>query len=79
MSASFDSAEDQVWTINIQIRAISEILADDADFVRVIADAVRAQLLKDVRGLGNLYGPTAAQARTPLASQPQVPGTIRLT
>ena len=45
MSASFDSTEDQVWTINIQIRAISEILADDADFVRAIADAVRADVL----------------------------------
>ena len=39
-----------------------------------LANLVRAHLLKDSRRLGNLYGPKAAQKKTPLASKPQVPG-----
>ena len=40
--------------------------------------AVRAQLIKDSRRMGNLYGPTAAQKKTSLASKPQPPGNQRV-
>lgn len=43
-----------------------------------VANQVRAKLLQQVRGLGNLFGPTAAQKKTPLASKPQSPGTQRI-
>ena len=43
-----------------------------------LAALVRAQLLKDARGKGNLFGPKAAQRKTPLASKPQVPGNRRV-
>jgi hypothetical protein len=43
-----------------------------------ITTAVRDQLLKDSRRLGNLFGPKAAQKKTPLASKPQPPGTQRV-
>jgi hypothetical protein len=43
-----------------------------------LALAVRAQLIRDSRRLGNLYGSTAAQKKTPLASKPQNPGTQRV-
>ena len=54
-------------------------LTTDLDFtIQQLADAVRAQLLINSRRLGNLYGPTAAQKKTPLASKPQPPGTQRV-
>jgi hypothetical protein len=43
-----------------------------------LSQLVRAQLIKDSRRLGNLYGPTAAQKKTPLASKPQPPGNQRV-
>lgn len=43
-----------------------------------ITTAVRDQLLRDSRRLGNLFGPKAAQKKTPLASKPQAPGTQRV-
>jgi hypothetical protein len=45
--------------------------------VTQLAYLVRAQLLKDSRRMGNLYG-HVAQKRTPLASKPQNPGTQRV-
>ena len=43
-----------------------------------IAALVRAQLLKDARRMGNLYGPKWVQKKTPLASRPQPPDTRRV-
>jgi uncharacterized protein YajQ (UPF0234 family) len=43
-----------------------------------MADMIRDQLIKDSRRIGNLYGSTAAQKKTPLASKPQNPGTQRV-
>lgn len=64
-----------------------EGLEDDVDVnmpvtvmvpVTQITAAIRAQLLKDARRMSNLFGPTAAQKKTPLASKPQPPGTQRV-
>lgn len=43
-----------------------------------LADLIRAQLLKDSRRLGDLYGSKSAQKKEPLATRPQVPGTQRI-
>jgi hypothetical protein len=66
--ATFASDED------IEINAEMEF---DFSLTELTA-AVRAQLLKDGRRLGNLFGPTVAQKKTPLASKPQPPGTQRV-
>ena len=66
---SYQGADDDV-----DIEEVTEI---NIDLTRLTA-SVRAQLLKDARRLGNLYGPTAAQKKAPLASQPQSPGTQRI-
>jgi hypothetical protein len=67
--ATFDGGDDDV-----EIHNETEI---DIDLVS-LANAVRDQLLKSARGKGNLYGPTWAQKKTPLASKPQAPGTQRV-
>jgi len=43
-----------------------------------LTNMVRNQLLIDARKKGNLFGPTWAQKKTPLASKPQTPGTQRV-
>lgn len=43
-----------------------------------ITAAVRAQLLKDVRAKGNLFGNKYAQKRTPLAAKKAPPQTQRI-
>ena len=42
--------------IQIDIRVIAQELANDTAFIAAIAKAVRDQLTKDVRTMGNLYG-----------------------
>ena len=42
--------------IQIDIRVIAQELANDPAFIAAIAKAVRDQLTKDVRTMGNLYG-----------------------
>ena len=42
--------------IKIDIRVIAQELANDPAFIAAIAKAVRDQLTKDVRTMGNLYG-----------------------
>ena len=46
--------------------------------ITALTALIRAQLLKDARTTGNLFGPTAAQKKTPIASTPQIPGTQRV-
>jgi hypothetical protein len=66
--ADFDPADDQEVRVDVNM-----------DFSLVtITQMVRNQLLKDGRRLGNLFGPRAAQKKTPLASKPQAPGTQRV-
>ena len=66
---SYQGADDDV-----QLHEVTEVVFS----ITELAAAVRAQLIKDSRRLGNLYGPTAAQKKTPLASKPQIPGTQRV-
>ena len=42
--------------IQIDIRVIAQELAKDPTFISAVAKAVRDQLTKDVRTMGNLYG-----------------------
>lgn len=82
MSDVFDSPLDGDVEIHLEteldLTALAMALAASPGALTLLADAVRAQLLVHARGLGNLYGPTAAQSKTPLASVPQPPGTLRL-
>ena len=66
---SYQGGED-----DIDLEEVTEINIDLAQ----LAASVRAQLLKDARGKGNLFGPKYAQKKTPLASKPQVPGNRRV-
>ena len=54
--AGFNSVENQDWNITIDLGIIAEDLAKDPAFIAAIAKAVRDQLTKDVRTMGNLYG-----------------------
>lgn len=42
--------------IEIDLGVISQALATDPTFIAAVAKAVRDQLTKDVRTMGNLYG-----------------------
>ena len=64
--------------IHIDMAALASALSQDTSALTILADMIRNQQLKNARRLGNLYGPTAAQKKTPLASKPQVPGTQRV-
>ena len=66
---SYQGADD-----DIDLEEVTEI---NIDLVQLAA-SVRAQLLKDARRVGTLYGPNWAQKKTPLASKPQPPGTQRV-
>ena len=54
--AEFNSTENQDWNITLDLGIISEDLASNPAFIAAIAKAVRDQLTKDVRTMGNLYG-----------------------
>jgi hypothetical protein len=42
--------------INIDLTVLADKLAKDPTFIAAVAKAVRDQLTKDVRTMGNLYG-----------------------
>ena len=67
--STFDGLSDDV--------EIHEETVIEIDMVQ-LAIAVRAQLLKDARRTGNLFGPTAAQKKTPLASKATPPQNRRV-
>ena len=67
--STHDGIEDDI-ELNIVIPALPTVTE--------LADLIRDQLIKDSRRIGNLYGSTAAQKKTPLASKPQNPGTQRV-
>lgn len=75
---SFQSDDEETWEIEIESGVIANALAKNPQFIREIADAVRDQMIKDSRSIGDLFGPTAAQRKTPLAAQPQAPATQRV-
>ena len=54
--AEFNSVENQDWNITIDLGIVAEDLASNPSFIAAIAKAVRDQLTKDVRTMGNLYG-----------------------
>ena len=56
MSFINEQPSDENWEIEIQSSIIAEALAKDPAFIAAIAKAVRDQLTKDVRTMGNLYG-----------------------
>jgi len=68
--ASFDSTEDQDWTINLDMGLVAEHLAADPAFIAAVSKAVRDQMTKDVRWMGNLFAQWAS-------TQPPAPSTKR--
>ena len=58
--ASFDSTEDQDWTINLDMGLVAEHLATDPAFIAAVSKAVRDQMTKDVRWMGNLFAKWAS-------------------
>jgi len=68
MSFINDQSNDEEWNIEIESSIIAEALANDPAFIQAISLAVRNQMTKDVRWMGNLF---AKWAQT----QPPAPTT----
>jgi len=66
--AEFNSVENQDWNIVLDLSIISEDLASNPAFIAAVSKAVRDQMTKDVRWMGNLF---AKWAQT----QPPAPTT----
>ena len=58
--AEFNSTENQDWHITLDLGIISEDLASNPAFIAAIAKAVRDQMTKDVRWMGNLFAKWAS-------------------
>ena len=67
MSFINDQPNDEDWEIEIQSSIIAEALANDSAFIQAVSLAVRDQLTKDARIMGNLFGQWA-QATAPTAT-----------
>lgn len=70
MSFINDQPNDEDWEIEIQSSIIAEALAKDPAFIQAISLAVRNQMTKDVRWMGNLFAQWAS-------TQPPAPSTKR--
>ena len=66
--AEFNSVENQDWNIVLDLSIISEDLASNPAFIAAVSKAVRDQMTKEVRWMGNLF---AKWAQT----QPPAPTT----
>jgi len=64
MSFINDQPNDEDWEIEIQSSIIAEALAKDPAFIAAVSKAVRDQMTKDVRWMGNLFAKWA-QAQPP--------------
>lgn len=58
--ADFNSTENQDWNITLDLGIISEDLATDPAFIAAVSKAVRDQMTKDVRWMGNLFAKWAS-------------------
>ena len=58
--AEFNSVENQDWNITLDLGIISEDLATNPAFIAAITKAVRDQMTKDVRWMGNLFAKWAS-------------------
>jgi len=58
--AEFNSVENQDWNIVLDLSIISEDLASDPAFIAAVSKAVRDQMTKDVRWMGNLFAKWAS-------------------
>jgi len=67
MSFINDQSNDEEWNIEIESSIIAEALANDPAFIQAISLAVRDQMTKDARIMGNLFGQWA-QATAPTAT-----------
>ena len=68
MSFINNQPADENWNIVIESSLIAEALANDPDFIAAITKAVRDQMTKDVRWMGNLFAKWAS-------TQPPAPTT----
>ena len=69
--AEFNSIENQDWNITLDLGIISEDLASNPAFIAAIAKAVRDQLTKDARTMGNLLGKWAQKQPAPVVNPPK--------
>ena len=58
--AEFNSVENQDWNIVLDLSIISEDLASNPAFIAAVSKAVRDQMTKDVRWMGNLFAKWAS-------------------
>jgi hypothetical protein len=70
-TGSFKSDIPQEVVINIDLKVIADKLASNPDFIEAIAKAVRNQITKDVRTMGNSFGVWAQKQPTPIVNAPK--------
>ena len=71
-------ADDFEVSVEFDLIELKDMLVKDPAFIRAVANAVRTDLTKDARRMGDLLGKWA-QRPIPVAAQPQTPGTNRLS
>jgi hypothetical protein len=57
--------------IQIDIKSLAKRLANDPEFIQAVSIAVRDQLSKDARKMGNLLGTWAQKQPTPVVNPPK--------
>jgi len=70
MSFINEQPNDESWNIEIEASVIANALATDPAFIAAVTKAVRDQMTKDVRWMGNLFAQWAS-------TQPPAPSTKR--
>jgi len=68
---SFNSDIPQNLEINIEASVIADALIASPAFIEAIAKAVRNQITKDVRTMGNSFGVWAQKQPTPIVNAPK--------
>jgi len=77
MSASFDSSEDQSWTINLDVSSVLDMIANNPAIIAALEAKLRNQNVKAARRVGNSSGKWA-QRPLPQTVINQNPATKRV-
>jgi hypothetical protein len=80
MSQVYDGDQDiEIEQIlELDLVALATLIAGSPAAMTILADALRDQMIKDSRNIGNLFG-HGAQKQVPVAAQVQIPGTQRIS
>ena len=76
-SASFESDQEENWTINLDVASIIELIENDPAIIAALQKNLRRQDMKSARRLGNTSGKWA-QPQLPQAVINQNPATKRV-